>query len=84
MKSVIKYCGCVAATSFTVHSGSASCTMAANPKPKIMLNIAERTRGAEYQDAKYGTGNRVFNPLKAKPNEQQMGRCSICTKTTSI
>lgn len=75
---MIAYCGCVRASYILLHSGTASATQMGNPKPRLPLNVAENTRGVEYQDMKHGKGNRVFNPLKKKPQEALRGRCTIC------
>lgn len=33
---------------------------------------------AKFQDAKYGKGNRVLNPLKKKEKAGQEHRCTVC------
>ena len=40
--------------------------------------ISQCTCKSEYQDSKYGKGNRIYNPIK------KGGRCTICLKETMI
>ena len=80
---MIAYCGCVVATSFKVHCGSGSASQSANPKPTVRLPLLA-TAGAEYQDARYGKGNRVHNLLRRKPNESQRVRCTICSTVRNV
>lgn len=80
---MIAYCGCVVATSFKVPSGTGSATQAGNPKPTVRLPLLA-TAGAEYQDARYGKGNRVHNLLRRKPNEALRGRCTICSTVRGL
>lgn len=35
------------------------------------------THAAEYQDAKYGTGYRLYNKMKSKGGEDKY-RCTVC------
>jgi hypothetical protein len=80
---MIAYCGCTKATSFKVHCGTGSTSQAANPKPTVKIDYPGNA-AALYQDARYGQGNRVHNPVKTKPNEQKMGRCSVCSTTRAV
>jgi hypothetical protein len=61
---MIAYCGCTSAP-FAKNGGDKG--------SKLEMPYHTRTRGAEFQDARYGKGNRVFNAGKDKK-----WRCTIC------
>lgn len=42
------------------------------------MNSLGGRNGAEYQDAQYGKGNRVANPLQ---KDKKGFRCTVCGKT---
>jgi hypothetical protein len=72
---MIAYCGCVVSrANFTVPSAAAR----AEVKPRVEIPVLRRGDAVAFQDATYGKGMRVHNPLKRKPKEGQRGRCSVC------
>jgi hypothetical protein len=50
----------------------------ATPVVKKCTCTSEKSKAAEYQDKKYGKGNRVMNPLDGKGF-----RCTICQRTVN-
>ena len=61
---MIAYCGC---------TSSPIAKNGGDKGAKLEMPFNARTLGAEYQDSKYGKGNRVFNVTKTKQH-----RCTIC------
>lgn len=41
--------------------------------------IKQCTCQSEYQDKKYGKGNRVHNTAKNKSGKGEAGRCTVCS-----
>lgn len=75
---MISHCGCTEAPIAMAKLGGSK------DKAKVPISFMYKKSGVEFQDAKYGKGNRIFNLTRHGNAPADGMRCSICLKVKGM